>query len=180
MVQNDIQRFVTKTIKDLRLYSKIPKRAKTETTPNRASGFSRLISFEEAAIIEKRMIDAGEDIKPKYYKEKNMDERIEERRVKLYVVTKKCIEEKGFFRPQMIRGNVLLQGEITNNEKYFRRVIYEDLKSLIKKGLLYCRGKTYYLGQGEPGEEAKEDSLGARGFMPEKIKVEVSVHFFFH
>lgn len=185
--------FVHDEIKEIRQFAKNPKRVITKVGSASCTGPARPLGYKEIGAVEEKMIQSGQDIKPRFSKEgKMVNAIIENRLCKLYDVIKECVESKGYFNNEMLRKDAILHDRITLSKAYLKGSIAADLKKLVKRGLIYCRGGHrflyYYLGPNPVDEkppagpsevqpESKEEICkGVReSLIPEHIVIDVNV-----
>lgn len=145
------QTFFRNEVREIGKFAKNPRRAVTRINGGKRSGPARSLSYEEMATVESDMIRSGRNIKPKFSKEGKMErkEEIKKRLHRLFLVIRDCVKAGDYFDLNMLIKSPDLRDKVTSNSKYFDRVVYEDLKRLVGKRLIYRRGTRpvcYYLG----------------------------------
>lgn len=175
----------------LHLYAKTPHRVKMKLKQESSCLPGRFLSFEEIAIVERKMLLEGEDINPKFCNmEENMNKKVDLRLAKLYEVIGRYVADRKYFQSSMLKGGNVFDEEnrkylTTEDEKYLNRNIRDDLNRLRKKGLIYSRGRppSWYLGQDKsedlsPEQEAEEKDMSMIKFLiPETITLNINVNF---
>lgn len=155
----DIKKDYHDTVKGIKVYAKCSKRFKNRPKASSKNGHCRSLSDEEIAKVERKLIDSGENINPKYSRKEvlNMNPKLarQARLDRLADSMADIINETGYFVSSKIKNSQFLRTYISpDNSAYFDRTYLDDIRELGKRGLFYSKGsnpKTWYKKLSPPG-----------------------------
>ena len=180
----DVKKDYHNTVKGIKVYAKAPRRVKVKPKQSTKNGYCRLLSDEQIAEVEQKLIDSGEKITPTYGKEVIKMSLKSERAARLNRLAESMIaiiREKGYFQSGMIRNSRTHCDYIApGNPKYFKRMYLDDIKTLGEKGLFYSKGtnpKTWYKVTGARPSSVEIDEVAHTPDSPPVQRVVIDINF---